>query len=135
MAETLRINVDNLTVEVNDNGDTITLPLADERFIQRVYGYVNEIQDGAKELDAAKTSNDLTKLVEADIAFHEKIKASFDSVFGENAYTKVFGEDIVVGIDYIMLFIEQIMPFIEKHQTKRMERLSKYSADRVGSSV
>lgn len=135
MAEILRIAVDNVTLEVNDNGDTIVLPLGDERFVQRVYDYANQMQEGAKELDAARNTDDIAYIVGANIDFHTKLKDNFNFVFGERAYEKVFGDDIVVGVDYIVMFLEQIMPYIEKHQKKRTERLSKYSADRVGSSM
>lgn len=135
MAETLRINVDNVVLEVNDAGETITLQLADERFIQRVYEYSNLMADGAKELEAVKKTDDTVAIVSADIKYHQELKDKFNDIFGVRAYEKVFGEDIVVGVDYIMQFIEQIMPYVEKHQEKRIERLSKYSANRVGSSM
>lgn len=134
MAETLRINVDNVVLEVNDNGETITLPLGDERFTKRLYDYVSHMQDEAKSLDEKKDSDDIISIVDANIGFHEKIKTEFNEMFGDRAYEKVYGDDILVGVEYIIQFIDQITPYIEKHQKNRAEKLTKYSADRVGSS-
>lgn len=130
MAEKLRIAVDNVVLEVNDNGDTITLPLADERFMQKVMDYIQSMQDGAKSIENTGSEFDI---IQADITYHTNLKDGFNDAFGERAYEKVFGDDIVVGVEYIAEFFEQIMPYIEKYQKKRATKLSKYSADRVGS--
>lgn len=134
MAETLRINVDNVVLEVNDNGETITLPLGDERFTKKLYAYVDAMQQNAKKIEESRSSGSIIDIIDADIGFHQSLRDEFDTVFGKGAYTKVYGEDILVGVEYILQFIDQIMPYIEKHNNKRVERLSKYSANRVGSS-
>jgi hypothetical protein len=135
MAEKLRIVVDNVTLEVNDNGDTIVLPLGDERFIKRVYDYAEKMQNGAEELSKKQSEDDIIGTITADIEYHDMLKTEFDSVFGTGAYNKVYGDNIVVGVEYIIQFIGQIMPYVQKHQANRSTKLSKYSANRTGSSL
>lgn len=130
MAEKLRIAVDNVVLEVNDNGDTITLPLADERFVANVYDYAETLKNGAEGVSEDSPVQDIMR---ANIDFHNMAKEKFNDVFGSKSYEKVYGEDIVVGIEYIVQFLEQILPYIESYQNNRISKLSKYSADRVGS--
>lgn len=136
MAETakIRVDVEVVELEVNDKGDTIKLPVSDELFIKKLYNFTAKIAEDAKELENLDKDN-ILEAVDKDIKFHESLKEQFDVMFGENAYEKVFGEDIVVGVEYVMDFLEQCMPFIQKYISKRETKLNKYSADRVGSSL
>lgn len=134
MAEQLRINVEVVEIEVNDNGDIIKLPVSDELFIKKLSKYSEQITEKSDTLSVIDT-NDIIATVNADIEFHEFLKSGFNEVFGERAYEKVFGEDIVVGAEYIFEFLEAVMPYLKRHTENRAKKLSKYSADRVGSSL
>ncbi|MBO4543877.1 MAG: hypothetical protein J5725_11945 [Bacteroidales bacterium] len=134
MAEKIRVNVEKIELEVNDNGDTIILPVSDERFIQRLYDFSKNVQQKAEEIGYIDKNN-IEALVDADIALHEYIKDEFKGLFGDGSYEKVFGEDIVVGAEYVLEFINQCTPFIQNYLEKRNKKLSKYSADRTGSSL
>lgn len=136
MAETakIRVNVEVIELEVNDNGDTIKLPVSDEMFMKRLYDFIDRVSEESKKLDNLDLE-DIAGTIEKDIQFHEMIKEQFNILFGDKAYEKVFGSDIVVGAEYILEFLEQCMPYIQKYVDKREQRLTKYSANRVGSSL
>lgn len=134
MAEKIRVNVEKVELEVNDNGDIIILPVSDERFIKRLYDFVDEINRKAEEMNFIDKDN-VEAIVKCDLELHEKIKSEFDELFGSDAYKKVFGEDVVIGAEYVFDFLDQISPFISSYMEKRNKRLSKYNADRTGSSL
>ena len=134
MAEKIRINVEKVELEVNDYGDIIILPVSDERFIEKLYSFANDISKKSEELNYIDKS-DVSAYVKADIELHKQIKSQFDILFGVDAYKKVFGEDIVVGAEYVFEFLDQIMPYFNNHIQNRVEKLSKYSANRTGSST
>lgn len=134
MPEKIRVNIEKIELEVNDNGDIIVLPVSDERFIQRMYDFTQGVQKKSEEISFIDKKN-TEALVKADIELHEYIKSEFITLFGEGSYEKVFGEDIVVGAEYVLDFIGQCTPFIESYLEKRNKKLSKYSANRTGSSL
>jgi hypothetical protein len=136
MADKFRSTVKVVELEVNDNGDIIKLPLSDENFIKKFYDFVTNIQAKSKELDAKKVK-DLpdTEIIQKDIEFHEYLKEEFIKLFGDGSYEKVFGENVLVSVEYVLEFIEACTPYIEKHTEERLEKFSKYSANRTGSSL
>ena len=134
MAEKIRVNVEKIELEVNDNGDIIVLPVSDERFIQRLFVFANEISKKSEEMSFID-KKDVSKYVQADIELHNTIKKEFDELFGVGSYEKVFGEDIVVGAEYVFEFLDQCMPYINEHIKRRESKLNKYNANRTGSSL
>ena len=134
MPEKIRVNVEKVELEVNDAGDIIVLPVSDERFLQKLYSFSSKISHKSEEMSYIDKEN-ISALIQGDIELHENIKSGFDELFGEDAYRKVFGDDIVVGAEYVIDFIDQCMPYIQKHIENRDKKFSKYSANRVGSSL
>lgn len=136
MTEPIKIRVESgiVPIEVNDNGDTIQLKLGDERFIKDFFDMTNKIADRADTLSKIETE-DVREMIEADINFHEGIKDDFIKVFGLDTYETVFGKDVLIGSEYILEFIEQLLPIVMQFTDSRMKKLSKYSADRIGSSL
>lgn len=130
----IRVPVDVVTLEVNDNGDTIVLPVSDERFIKRLYDFSDKVEKESEKLKFID-QNDIAAVVKGDIELHEMIKVEFTNLFGEGSYEKVFGEDIIVGAEYVLDFISQCTPYIKTHMESRKTKLNKYNADRVGSSL
>ena len=100
MAETakIRVNVEVIELEVNDNGDTIKLPVSDEMFMKRLYDFVDRVSEESKKLNNLDLE-DIAGTIEKDIQFHEMMKEQFNILFGDLAYEKVFGSDIVVGAE------------------------------------
>ena len=136
MAEkiSLRVPVDSVEVEVNDNGDVILLNVGDERFMQKLYDFSIYVSERARELSETQTE-DIKQAIELDIEFHTWLKEQFDELFGDKSYEKVFGKDIVVGSEFVLEFLDNILPVIQKYTDKRVAKFNKYSADRVGSSL
>lgn len=136
MAEVVKLQVrpEVVEVEVNDDGDRITLPVSDERFIKKVFDYAERMTEEAKNIPDSETAT-AVEIVAGNINFHESAKSEFDVLFGAGAYKKVFGDDILVGAEYILEFIEGIAPILSEYTTKRIQKIKKYSADRVGSSL
>ena len=136
MAEkiSLRVPVDSVEVEVNDNGDVILLNVGDERFMQKLYDFSMNVSERARELSETQTE-DIKQAIELDIELHTWLKEQFDELFGDKSYEKVFGKDIVVGSEFVLEFLDNILPVIQKYTDKRVAKFNKYSADRVGSSL
>lgn len=126
-----RANLDILSIEVNDNGDTINVPLSDERFNQKLLTFAENASKSAQEL----TDTDLTtdEIFEKNMEFNKYIREQFDILFGKGSYDKVYG-GMLVSADHTIDFIELILPSVQKSNENKIARMSKYSADRVGSS-
>ena len=79
MAEkiSLRVPVDSVEVEVNDNGDVILLNVGDERFMQKLYDFSMNVSERARELSETQTE-DIKQAIELDIEFHTWLKEQFD---------------------------------------------------------
>lgn len=136
MGETakIRVQVDVVKLEVNDNGDTISLPVADSNFIKRLYGFTDSVAEKSKEFDDLDTK-DIALFVDKNVEFTTYLHDEFNKLFGDNSYEKVFGADLIVGADYVLDFLEQVLPYIEKYTKARQAKLNKYNANRVGSSL
>ena len=138
----IRVSASVKKIEVNDNGDYITLNFSDNSLPDRFYTMLDniqrrgdDVQGQANELEE-KFSSDKTVLARNQAAlyrqFHEDIMAEVDALFGPDTCRKVFG-DIVPGIELFDDFFTQLMPFFEEYGKERAAKLSKYSADRTGN--
>lgn len=138
----IRVSTSIKKIEVNDNGDYITLNFSDNSLPDRFYTMLDnikrrgdDVQGQANELEE-KYSNDKTALERNQAAlyrqFHEDIMAEVDALFGADTCRKVFG-DIVPGIELFDDLFTQLMPFFEEYGKERAAKLSKYSADRTGN--
>ena len=136
MAEkiSLRVPVDSVEVEVNDNGDVILLNVGDERFMQKLYDFSMNVSERARELSETQTE-DIKQAIELDIEFHTWLKEQFDELFGDKAYVNVLGKDIVVGCEFVVDVLEDIVLGCQKCSHEMCAKFNKYSADRVGSSL
>lgn len=134
MAEKIRVNVEKIELEVNDDGDIIVIPVSDERFMQRLYKFAEDISKKSEEVKFID-KNDVSRYVQTDMELHELIKSNFNELFGDKAYEKVFGSDILVGAEYVFEFLDQCMPFINAYAEKRQQKLNKYNANRTGSTL
>ena len=136
MAEIVKIRVphDVVTLEVNEKGETITLPVSDERFTQKLMTFATEAQERAESVKNVSDSTDIMEVVDSNLEFLDYLRTEFDVLFGEGAYEKVYGPDILIGADYILEFLDQILPYIQKSMEKRATKLNKYNANRVGTS-
>lgn len=138
----IRVSTSVKKIEVNDNGDYITLNFSDNSFPDRFYGMLENIQNRANDVEAQATEleekygSDKAALARNQAAlyrrFHEDIMGEVDTLFGRGTCKKVFG-DIVPGIELFEDFFTQLVPYFEEYGKDRAAKMSKYSANRTGN--
>ena len=143
--DSFRISTGAKRVEVNDDGECITLNLSDQSFLPRLAAVIGgfnaklpEYEAHAKELDAltAETEQDNFKKLSEISRYNEKIHrdlmTEIDGVFQDEVCRKVFG-DIVPAMDMFTEFFDQLSPYVEKFGRERAAKVSKYSPNRTGN--
>ena len=118
--DSIRVNSGVKVIEVNDKGETISLPLSDDSFVKGKATAISE-----KKGDVLDTLDDI-------VAFDKDVKEKIDALIGENTCAKVFGA-VLPSSDQFLDFFAQLTPIIDSHVEKRAANMSKYSAERVGS--
>lgn len=138
----IRVNTGAKKIEVNDNGDYIILNFADSSFVDRFFSMYDRIKQRADE--AVPKAEEIDKQHQAGSeehtraaaalyrTLHEEIMGEVDGFFGAGTCKKVFG-DIVPGIELYDDFFQQLMPYFEEYGKERAQRMSKYSAARMGN--
>lgn len=129
----IRIN-SGIVIEVNDNGDTITINAEDQGFMDKFFELDEMLENLAKkfktvdmkgkgEREQLKVLTDTTK----------EIMEGIDNLFGENTCKKVFG-DIIPNPYLIAEFFEQLIPIVKQYVDIRKKKISeKYGRRRKGS--
>ena len=125
-----------VTIEVNDNGDTITMNADDQQFVEKFYGLIEKSNDISKELkreDVQKLS-DHEQLKVVIVKIKELMK-DIDVLFGTDSCKKIFGE--IVPHPYLIAdFFEQLKPIVKKHVDARQRKIAeKYNNKRKGSGT
>lgn len=138
----IRVNTGAKRIEVNDNGDYITLNFGDHDFPNRFFSMLDKVQEIAKKAEekeqeirssyADGSMEQQRAIFSFDCELHREIAAQVDGVFGPDTCKKVFG-DIVPGIELYDDFFNQLMPYFEQFGKERAQRMSKYSAGRTGN--
>lgn len=138
----IRVNNGAKKIEVNDNGDSITLNFGDHDFPNRFFAMLDKVQSLAE--DAESRGKVLGETCEAgslewmraaaalDGELHRAIMAEVDGLFGPGTCKKVFG-DIVPGVELFDDFFQQLLPYFEQYGKERAKRMEKYSAARRGN--
>lgn len=129
----IRVN-SGITVEVNDNGDTIVVNAEDQYFIEKFLGLNDKLENiantDAKELENKSEREQL----EFVILKTKEIMSEIDGLFGEDACRKVFG-NIIPSPYLIADFFEQLTPIAEQYMDERQKKISKkYNRTRKGSN-
>lgn len=139
---TIRANTGVLKIEVNDDGEYITINTADQDFAVRLMDTMEEFESELPKMTSEiaaldKTGmDDKTKFREAlrltagiSRVFGEKV----DTIFGPNTCVKVFGTP-APSVECFGEFFEQLMPYIQKSADERQKAIkAKYSAARKGN--
>lgn len=135
---TIMIDAGTKVIGVNDNGETIHLPLGDQEFTRSFLKLMQEFSEKAREISeqikAVKEDTDkVTQLVtvaDLNLTICRQMKERVDAVFADEVCRKVFG-DIVPGLDAFSEFFEKLSPFVLEHQKnmrdKSEERVRKYT--------
>lgn len=142
----LRVSSSARRIEVNDEGEYITLDLGDQAFLPSLMEIIDdfnaqmpEYQKRAEELDAEPDETEeqrfdkQRKALAYNLEIHRKLRDRLDGVFHDEVCRKVFG-GIVPPIDAYAEFFELLTPFIQKYGRERAQKMGKYSADRAGNT-
>lgn len=137
----IRIQRNIKFIEVNDEGEFITLDFDDLELPYRFYGMVKKLEKDrvrfAKELDEklkgkpARACSE--ELVEAERKLNIYFRDAVDEVFGEGTCRKVYG-DILPSLEMHMQFFDLLRPYFEEEAKRRQARMNKYNAGRMGNA-
>lgn len=137
----IRISRNIKRIEVNDNGEFITLDFDDLNLPYRFYAmlkrlekdrikFAQQLQERLKDKSGADSTEEL---VEAEHGLNIYFRDAVDEVFGEGTCRKVYG-DILPSIDMHLQFFDSIRPYFEEEAKRRQQKMSRYSAKRSGNS-
>lgn len=125
-----------IKIEVNDDGEYISINLADQTFVKRFYDMFMNVKkkyDEAQEKNKAIADNDVNGQLEYKIEISKSIMQEIDKLFGKDTCRKVFG-DIVPDMFAIKEFFAAITPIIQKCGNERNQMIAeKYNAKRRGA--
>lgn len=123
-----------IVIEVNDNGDTITINAEDQNFIDRFMNLQEMLDKSAKEMkNPALKDKGEHENIHLLIEKTKEIMSGIDELFGEGACRKIFG-NIIPSPYLIGDFFEQITPIVRKYVDDRQKKIAeKYSNNRKGS--
>ena len=106
--DSIRIDTGAKRIEVNDEGEYITLNFADQSLPTRFFAMADDFQEKEPEYraraEAIDANTDLTEYermratAQLNLEFHTYFKEQIDALFGANTCRKVFG-DIVPGVN------------------------------------
>ena len=118
MGASIRVNTNNINVEVNDRGDYITL-YNDMTFLQDILSFA----DGLDELErnyrakAEQCPDDTDERAKLLFDFHNELAFGINSLFGDDACKKVFGDgvrNVVPNVYQVLDFVEKLSPHINQ---------------------
>lgn len=124
-----------IVVKVNENGDTIKVNVEDQLFISRFLNMTEKINQTKSYMETEEVrSQDEQGQINALIEKTKEIMVEIDSLFGENACKKVFG-DIIPNPYLLADFFEQLTPIVEQYMDERQKKISeKYNNRRKGAN-
>ncbi len=128
-------------IEVNDNGEYITLDFDDLELPYRYYGMLKKLEKDrvkfsaelAEKLKGKPASVCTEELVNAERELNIYFRDAVDEVFGEGTCRKVYG-DILPSVEMHLQFFDALRPYFEEEAKRRQERMNKYSARRMGNA-
>ena len=130
----IRVN-SGIIVNVNDNGDTITINVEDQLFIEKFFLAIENFEKIQKEMSAPKWKEKSEReQLSAMIDKTKEIMEEIDDMFGAGACKKVFG-DIIPSVYLISEFFEQLIPIASKYADERQKKIAeKYNRKRKGGN-
>lgn len=130
----IRVTSD-IVVEVNDKGETITINVEDQGFIDKFAELIEKLDNVADEVQKAQLNGKKEReLLHFTMDKTKDIMAGIDAVFGEGACKKVFG-NIIPSPYLISDFFDQITPIATQYMNARQKKIAeKYSNHRKGSN-
>ena len=126
----IRIN-SGIVIEVNDNGESITMNADDQMFIDKFMRLIEKLEVLTKQLEGMNEKGEREQL-DTLVGGTREIMEDMDRMFGENTCKKVFG-DIVPSPYLIGEFFDQLIPIAETYMDERQKEIAKrYSRKRKG---
>lgn len=125
--EKIRVS-SGIKVEVNDDGETITIPVEDVNFMDRFYNMIDCIKASAGKLTSTNT-DDTREQLKIIIGECNNISQEMDNLFGQGSCRKIFGD--VTPTPYAVIdFYNQIGPIIERYASERQRKImQKYNVN------
>ena len=134
--DSIRVDTGIKKIEVNDEGETISLNFSDQSFPARYFAMIDEFetqqeifQKEAEMLDQEYEEKQLSdherfrKVADFNLKVHEFFKDRVDGLFGD-----------VPSMDLYVDFISQLAPYFEKYGKERQKKLmQKYNPKRRGN--
>lgn len=134
MENSIRVNRGK-EIDVNDQGETISIRLGDYTLIMRLASLMQELSEAAKGIankarECGGTDIErVTAIAEYNLARCTELKDKIDDILGPETCRKVFG-DIVPGIpemlDFMAQLVEIVRQMMEEEEAASEQRLSKY---------
>lgn len=127
-----RISFDNgnKKIEINDSGDFIIIPMADNSFPERVINFSKKAEEKYSELvekEIELKNSGIEEVSKMRCQIFTEIGVYFDELFGVGSCLKVFG-NIAPCQDIMITFMEQIVPLVERYANERQTEIEvKYS--------
>lgn len=153
--DSLRLDSGVKKIEVNEEGEYISINLSDNAFFERFNGFINwfdkkqiDIEQKAAELQK-KYPEQETMGEETEIKFNfqqfddysklykeicDEVSKKLDDLFGAECLHKVFPDVQSPGFELICDFLDAVTPYLEKYAKKRNEKINtKYNRKRKGA--
>lgn len=134
MDASIRVNTGEKKVEVNDNGDYITLKLGDTAFTNTLTQLIKDTHKIAVDFDNTELGDnpeEVAAFTEKSAEICSDVMNRIDALFGDETCKKVFGERIP-DFTAFTEFFSQIAVLVKKFEGERInesaKRLEKYTA-------
>lgn len=139
--EKIRLQRNVKHIEVNDDGEFITLDFDDLDLPYRYYGMLKKLEkdrvrfskEMAEKFKDRSPEDIAEELVEAEFKMNIYFRDAVDEVLGAGTCRKVYG-DILPSLEMHLQFFDALRPYFEEEAKRRQERMSKYSARRTGNA-
>lgn len=143
----LRVDSGIKNIEVNDNGDYISIPISDAAFYERFGAAMKSFEQketeysqkakGLSERHKDKPDDDVDMIVEGIGLYSELCKdtcAELDKLFGEGCCRKVFVGIENPSVELIGDFFEKITPLLNQYAKERNQNINlMYNRNRKGA--
>lgn len=143
----LRVDSGIKNIEVNDNGDYISIPISDAAFYERFGMLMKNFEKKQAEIEKEvvalsekhkeKPNNDTDAIIDSIQLYSELCKytcAELDKLFGEGCCRKVFLGIQNPSVELIGDFFEKITPLLNQYVQERNQRINLiYNRNRKGA--
>lgn len=131
--EKIRVQRNVKQIEVNDEGEFITLDFNDQslpyRFVQTMKEIFAKYQEFEKKISGG---DNLYSIIELEHEINLYFKEKIDQLLGKDTCRKVYG-DILPSIEMHIDLLNQLTPYFEEYSRTRREKMNKYNAGRTGN--